>query len=692
MPLLTIGSYPGGFNINSDGSINPRTLVDKNGSCGTVNQALVSTGLGDFEWCTLGGSGTVTSITAGTGLTGGTITGSGTIAIDSTCVLEPADFTASGQLLAGTGTGTYTALAVGSNAQVLTADSACTGGVKWAAAGGGGGTLATPIACGVVYGCSNGSDNVSLGFGAIRNMCGTSVRNVAMGNNAMSCLTTNHCCNIAIGTNAMFGSFASTNFRCNVAIGNASMANVTGTNIGNNVYVGADTAAFGTGSNNVAVGFCSQRSNCGSGNTSVGACSLSNNTGISNVAVGLCAGWALSSTACCNIMIGAGAGACPSLGALTGSGNVIIGIDKGLPVSAGNNQLVLGGWLTGCSTLAIKPAAGVMDCVNSTGTAGQVLMSNGSNAICWGAASAAAATPTVAGGVLGCTVATNTAIGCNALLSNTTGCCNTAIGTNALCLNLCGYCNTAIGVSALQHNVGGYINTAIGDRSLYCNVSGFFNVAVGHFAAYNNTTGCCNTAVGSLSLNENTTGINNVALGLAALVSNTTGNGNIAIGCFALCGNTTGCGNLMVGGLSSAGTYCPVFTTTTENNRVMIGSCVTTNAYVKVAWTVTSDARDKTNVTALSVGLDFVNQLNPVSFQFKESRDSDVAHGPVRYGFLAQEVLAVEGENPVVIDDETPETLRMVNDHLNAVFAKAIKELSAKNDALEARLALLENA
>ena len=333
-----------------------------------------------------GGSGTVTSITAGAGLTGGTITTSGTIAINSTCVLEPADFTASGQLLAGTGTGTYTALAVGSNAQVLTADSACTGGVKWAAAAGGG-TLATPIACGVVYGCSSGADNVSLGFGAIRCMSGASIRNVAMGNNAMVCLTTSHCCNIAIGVFAMAGSAGSTGFLCNVAIGNASMGSVTGSNIGCNVYVGADTAAFGTGSNNVAVGFCSQRSNCGSGNTSVGTASLAINTGINNVAVGLNAGCALSSTAACNILIGAGAGCLPSVGALTGCNNVIIGINKGLPAPTGNNQLVLGGWLTGCSTLAIQPAAGIIDCGGSCGTLGQYMWTTGSNAIIWASSS-----------------------------------------------------------------------------------------------------------------------------------------------------------------------------------------------------------------------------------------------------------------------------------------------------------------
>jgi hypothetical protein len=202
-----------------------------------------------------------------------------------------------------------------------------------------------------------------------------------------------------------------------------------------------------------------------------------------------------------------------------------------------------------------------------------------------------------------------------------------------------------------------------------------------------NTNGTNNTAIGINSMLFSTSGGDNLATGAGALVNNSSGGRNTAAGSCALSANTTGSGNVMVGGMNSAGTYAPVFNPTVENNRVMIGSTATTNAYVQVAWTVTSDARDKTNVTALPVGLDFVNQLNPVAFQFKESRECDTATGPVRYGFLAQEVLAAEGENPVIVDTEVPDHLKVTNDHFNAVLVKAIQELSAKVDALEAKLA-----
>jgi hypothetical protein len=154
------------------------------------------------------------------------------------------------------------------------------------------------------------------------------------------------------------------------------------------------------------------------------------------------------------------------------------------------------------------------------------------------------------------------------------------------------------------------------------------------------------------------------------------GSGNTFIGTFAGCNNTTGGGNVYIGGFTSGLSYSPVFSALTANNRVAIGSTSVTNAYIQVAWTVLSDARDKTNVTALPVGLDFINKLNPVSYQFKESRECEVPQGPVHYGFLAQEVLEAEGENPVLIDVEDPEHLRITNDNMNAIFVKAIQELS----------------
>jgi hypothetical protein len=64
----------------------------------------------------------------------------------------------------------------------------------------------------------------------------------------------------------------------------------------------------------------------------------------------------------------------------------------------GDCQLAIGfstidNWLTGDSTKAIKPGAGIIDCANTCGTANQVLVSTGANALQWKSVNSAIAAP-----------------------------------------------------------------------------------------------------------------------------------------------------------------------------------------------------------------------------------------------------------------------------------------------------------
>ena len=129
-----------------------------------------------------------------------------------------------------------------------------------------------------------------------------------------------------------------------------------------------------------------------------------------------------------------------------------------------------------------------------------------------------------------------------------------------------------------------------------------------------------------------------------------------------------------------------------------MGSAVVSNAYVKVSWTVTSDARDKIVDGPVPHGLSFINNLEPVAFHFKMDRQSSIPYGPKRYGFLAQDVLALEGSDPVIIDNEDADNLRYAGESLVPVLVNAVKELSAQvntlmaqNADLEGRLFALEN-
>lgn len=106
----------------------------------------------------------------------------------------------------------------------------------------------------------------------------------------------------------------------------------------------------------------------------------------------------------------------------------------------------------------------------------------------------------------------NTAIGYNALFSNTTGAHNTALGFGALATNTIGTQNVAIGNFSLNLNVSGVNNTATGDGAL----------AV--------STGTDNVAFGYNSLSSQTTSNYNVGLGYGAGRAIITGNNNVIIG------------------------------------------------------------------------------------------------------------------------------------------------------------------
>jgi hypothetical protein len=233
---------------------------------------------------------------------------------------------------------------------------------------------------------------------------------------------------------------------------------------------------------------------------------------------------------------------------------------------------------------------------------------------------------------------------------------------------------------------GAHANSfSAGDGALDSNTTGS-GTAVGKDALTANTTGLNNCAFGVLALAKNIDGNNNSAIGNLALYNNTSGEFNTAVGIGALVNNSSGSGNTSINPTNSSGAVNPVFDTSTENNRISMGSTGVTNAYVKVAWTVTSDVRDKTNFTPVPHGLAFVQQLQPTAYQYKEDRETDVATGCVRYGFKAQEVLALEGDNAVIIDNDDLNHLRINSDSLIPVLVNAIKELTARLEALEGKL------
>ena len=130
----------------------------------------------------------------------------------------------------------------------------------------------------------------------------------------------------------------------------------------------------------------------------------------------------------------------------------------------------------------------------------------------------------------GGSVSTNTAIGHNTLIANTTGLANTAVGFNALNVNTVANFVTAVGVGSLQNNISGNNNSALGYVSLSANISGNNNSAFGNLSLTANTTGSSNTAIGYSALTDSISGNNNVGIGYGSGGGITTGSGNTVLG------------------------------------------------------------------------------------------------------------------------------------------------------------------
>ena len=208
-------------------------------------------------------------------------------------------------------------------------------------------------------------------------------------------------------------------------------------------------------------------------------------------------------------------------------------------------------------------------------------------------------------------------------------------------------------------------------------------MALGAVAGDAITTGSQNTACGQHSCTALTTGDANSGLGRSSLEALTTGGENTACGASAGENITTGSNNLCLG-RKAGRSDSPSGAITTGSNQICLGNNSITNAFIKVAFTVTSDQRDKIEDGIVSHGLDFVNQLKPKSFWFRKNRDSNEKHGEKRYGFYAQDILALEGSDSVIVDSKDSDNLKLKGDQLIPVLVNAIKELSAKVTALEA--------
>ncbi len=355
----------------------------------------------------------------------------------------------------------------------------------------------------------------------------------------------------------------------------------------------------------------------------------------------------------------------------------------------------------------------------------------------------------------------NVFIGDKAGSANNTGKDNTFIGKQVGFKNTTGICNTFLGGdvdlgsdSSFVHseitgrdNTTGSYNTHIGNGAGGDASTGDFNTTLGYAAGANTETGRCNTFVGAFAGGDNNRnnqnnanfntylgyktgltnreGINNAGFGTFADLTSTNVSHSTFMGTHARVGadgatvigylsKGTGQNGVSIGARSSVTATNSIaigyLANVSTANEVIIGNAAHASIGGYVNWTATSDGRFKTDVKEDVIGLDFINQLRPVTYHFDTEKimehkgqtiPTDLKNAladknQIRYtGFIAQEVDSVaqavnfdfSGVDKPNTDNENPDSYRDYYGIRYAEFVvplvKATQELSQKVEALE---------
>jgi len=620
-------------------------------SVGTSGQVLTSNGAGalpTFQTAGGGGGGgtsvTVTQVTATASQTTFNVTytvGQLSVYLNG-ALLASADFTATN--------GTTVVLATGAAANdIFTA-------VAYSTVAGLTLQSATPFGSFVGSGAgavTTGVNNTFVGFEA-GNDNTTGTNNVAVGYQALDVNTTG-AGNTAVGSGALG-------------------ANTTASN---NTAIGKDALLLNTGGNNVAVGSLALDANTTGGfNTAVGVNALGANT-----------------TASQNNAFGYNALAANTTGnALSAFGDFCLDVNTTGSANVGMGQNALGANTTGSNNTAVGVSALLVNTTGADNTAVgyQALDAN-------------------------TTGASNVAVGSNALGGNTTGIRNIAVGFNAMPAGGNGGYNIAIGAFAMFVGPTGQENVGIGEQSLYALTSGNYNTAIGRLSLTANNTGAYNTAVGYRAADAVTTAEDITAVGRDAGGACTTGTDNTFLGANAGANITTGASNVFVGRNCAAsaadGTNQIVIgpnVTGQANTNVTIGNASGKiyNAYTSNAtWTQTSDGTMKNVIGPDTLGLSFINRLNPIKFTWKAQNELPTDHpyynevngkdtNTIIHGFVAQEVkAAMDAEGCPTFNgwDEGSDGIQAISREMFiSPLVKAIQELSAQVTALQAEVNTLK--
>jgi len=260
----------------------------------------------------------------------------------------------------------------------------------------------------------------------------------------------------------------------------------------------------------------------------------------------------------------------------------------------------------------------------------------------------------------GCYPGGNTAEGCNALLSLTTGTFNTAVGFFSLSSDTIGSFNTGVGAGTLLANTASQ------------------NTATGAGALLSNSIGGGNTATGTFALFSNTTGSSNIAIGVNAGINLTTSDNNIDIGNE---GDASDSDTIRIGNASHGRIFIPAI----KNIVLGAGVPVTIDSTTSLLGIATSSLRFKQNIKPMDKSSEAIIALKPVTFSYNQKIDPKAIP---QFGLVAEDVEKVNPDLVVRDKEGKPYTVRY--DAVNAMLLNEFLKEHSKMEEQEATIAQLK--
>ena len=297
----------------------------------------------------------------------------------------------------------------------------------------------------------------------------------------------------------------------------------------------------------------------------------------------------------------------------------------------------------------------------------------------------------------------NTNVGYQAGYSNTTNGYRTMLGNEAGEFNT-GANNTLIGYHAgtgVSGSSTGDRSTIIGSEAGEALTTGNLNVLIGYQAGKALTAGGSNVAVGTEALKVEDSRSFSVAVGTSALTAQNAGAHAYNAACGHNAGNTitTGVQNTCMGAKAGADNSLITGSNNTiigynaqpsaddVDNEITLGDAnITAFRCADQSIAALSDARDKTNVKDSSFGLDFIDSIRPVEFEwdFRPENMAEAKQGKKRVGFIAQELQEAmpNGENEILdlVYEINEDRIEAKYGNLIPILVKAVQELKKELD------------